>query len=216
MFNSVTTMITLGVMILQLGTLYLAWKMYKFAKQYSRQWSRAWLVFLVVMLLGVIRRGFVVIWALGIDGNLQKTIQWLDHMILSTTYGIAWLLFIYLMLRWWKFYFAKYVKNAGLILEREDIVTKREDIATQRENVVKKRGELASKREERIGREEKLLSYGHILEPIGKCDDPEGELLLVSAGGEIPERCKSCKHFQTGNTKGVKFICVGDRNRDNT
>jgi len=143
----VTKALAFLMLIFQIFSVYLAWKMYKFSRRYSKQWSKAWLLFFVVMFIGIFRRATVITWAFGIDGHFAAIVQWLDHVVISAIYSVSWPIFLILLLRWWKIYFTKYQQNAGLMVEREDMVTKREDVATEREGLASKRETDVQKKE---------------------------------------------------------------------
>ena len=127
--------------------LYLTWRMIKFARQYSKAWSNAFVVFGINMIIALFRRIMILLWALGLDGKTGIFIQWLDHVVLTAILTVGWAIFLILLLRWWGKYFAKYEHNAGLTVEREELVSKREDIATDRERLATKREDDVKKRE---------------------------------------------------------------------
>ncbi len=133
----------------EIFVLYLTRKMYRFAKQYSRQWGNAFLVFGIGMILSLARRFMVLLWALGLDGKTGAVLQWIDHVAFTAILTIIWAVFLLMLLKWWKVYFAKYERNAGLTVEREDIVSKREDLAADREGLVTKREDVVKRKENR-------------------------------------------------------------------
>src|SRR5271157_5298773 len=90
----------------QLFTMYLSWKMIKFAKKYGKPWANAFKVFFVIMFLCLIRRGMAIYWGFGFDGMMGKILSWTDHVVLSFLQTVGYIIFLLILVKWWKDFFS--------------------------------------------------------------------------------------------------------------
>ncbi len=168
----------------QIGVLFLVRRMIRFAAKYGKPWAFAFKVFFAAMSICLLRRVAILLWTLGVDGGFKEAIIWYDRYISNPILTCLYLLFLILLVRWWKFFFGSLV---GLITGRENNVGKREEVAKNREDTVTKREDVVRLREIKLVEGEKLivieLKNAEIEKP--KIVVIEGQTLSVRGAGKI-------------------------------
>lgn len=145
---------TLSMALLQCYIIYLSYKVWKFAKGFSPIWGRAFLIFGLVQVLLLLRRGTLIYDALGFNGYLYIIAQWADHLFTPALVTLASLFFLIYDKQWWDQILSTYIKpnaSSRLLADREGVVAKREDVATEREGVVGRREDEVRKGEFSLG-----------------------------------------------------------------
>lgn len=97
----------------QIYALILTKRMIKFAKIYGKPWARAFMTFFMIMVICLIRRGMVIMWAIGLDGGVGEILQWVDHVILHFLLTTLYVVFLLQLVRWWKEFFEHFNARFG-------------------------------------------------------------------------------------------------------
>ncbi len=148
---------TILATLIQIWALYLCGIKIKFTRVYSKKWSMAFWVFFFTMSITLLRRLIIIGDTTGVwDLPLSHILAWSDHIFIPLFNSIGWVIFLTLLLKFWREFFAKYFPNGTLgdVTDREKATTERDNMVTKRENVATEREGLASKREEDVLKKE--------------------------------------------------------------